>query len=348
MTEDKLLLRALRREPTPRTPVWLMRQAGRYLAEYQEVRKQAGGFLELAKNPELAAEVTLQPIRRFGMDGAIIFSDILLPLEAMGMPLVFNERGPYLPEPLRCMADVEKLSSYDPAVELGYVGESLQRTAEGLPPETTLLGFCGAPFTLASYAIEGGTGKSFMELRRMMYHEPQAWELLMEKLWVAVADHLEYQIASGAEAVVLFDTWAANLTVEDYRRYAKPWSQKILERLRGKAPRVAFAGAADHLVEELASMTPDAVAIDHRTDIVRAFDRVGSHIALQGNLDPGILLSTPDNVVRWTRDILERVGGRPGHVLNLGHGVFKTTDPECVAAFVRTAQEFRNDTREAS
>ena len=170
----------------------------------------------------------------------------------------------------------------------------------------------------------------------------------MEKLWVAVADHLEYQIASGAEAVVLFDTWAANLTVEDYRRYAKPWSQKILERLRGKAPRVAFAGAADHLVEELASMNPDAVAIDHRTDIVRAFDRVGSHIALQGNLDPGILLSTPDNVARWTRDILERVGGRPGHVLNLGHGVFKTTDPECVAAFVRTAQEFRNDTREAS
>ena len=347
MTEKKLLLRALDREPLPRPPVWLMRQAGRYLPEYQEVRKQAGGFLELAKDPELAAEVTLQPIRRFGMDGAIIFSDILLPLEAMGMPLVFDERGPSLPEPLRSLADVEKLSAYDPAVELGYVGEALKRTAAGLPSETTLLGFCGAPFTLASYAIEGGTGKSFLHLRHLMYHEPEAWELLMTKLTDAVADHLAYQITSGAEAVVLFDTWAAALTVEDYRRYAKPWSQKVLDRLRGKAPRVAFAGAADHLVEELASLRPDGVAIDYRTDIKGAFDRVGSEIAIQGNLDPGALLSTPEEVTRRTRELLERVAGRPGHVLNLGHGVFKTTDPACVGAFVDAAKEYRHEVCEA-
>ena len=344
---DKLLLRALRREPVPRPPVWLMRQAGRYLPEYREVRASAGGFLEMAKNPELAAEVTLQPIRRFGMDGAIIFSDILLPLEALGMPLFFDERGPSLPEPLRTLKDVEKLKPYDPSVELAYVGEALKKTAAGLPDETTLLGFCGAPFTLASYAIEGGTGKSFLELRRMMYHEPEAWDLLMEKLAIAVTDHLKFQIASGAEAVVLFDTWAAALTVEDYRRYAKPWSQKVLDGLKGTTPRIAFAGAADHLVEELASMNPEAVAVDHRTDITQAFERVGPNIAVQGNLDPGILLSTPENVGRWTREILERVGGRPGHVLNLGHGVFKTTNPDCVGAFVRTAKEFQVTQREA-
>lgn len=347
MKNDKLLLRALKCEPLPRPPVWLMRQAGRYLPEYQEVRRKAGGFLELAKNPDWATEVTLQPVRRFGMDGAILFSDILLPLEAMGMPLIFNERGPSLPEPLRGLEDVQRLRAYDPAVELGYVGEALKLTAAGLPAETTLLGFCGAPFTLASYAIEGGTAKSFLELRRMMYHEPEAWELLLDKLCDAVSDHLLFQIESGAEAVVLFDTWAAALTTQDYRRYAKPWSQRVLDRLRGKAPRIAFAGAADHLVEELASMRPECVAIDHRTDIVRAFDRVGPNIALQGNLDPGLLLSTPEEVAGHTRAILDRVGDRPGHILNLGHGVFKTTAPECVGAFVRTAQEFRHDTPEA-
>jgi len=334
---DRLLLRALRREPVPRPPVWLMRQAGRYLPEYREVRAKAGGFLAMVENPELAAEVTLQPIRRFGMDGAIIFSDILVPLQAMGMELVFDEHGPHFPTPVTTRAQVEALVDADPREALAYVGEALRLTRAGLPDETALIGFCGAPFTMASYAIEGGSSRSFLELRRIMYREPDTWALLMDKLARIVAAHLEFQIEAGAEAVVLFDSWAGSLTREDYERHAAPWSKRVLDHLKGKAPRIAFAGQADHLLESVAALDPDAVAIDHRTDLAGAFERVGAR-AVQGNLDPGVLLSTPAEVTRRTRALLDAAAGRPGHVLNLGHGVFKTTDPACVAAFVAAAR----------
>ena len=341
MTRDSLLLRALRREPVPRAPVWLMRQAGRYLPEYREVRAQAGGFLEMVKSPELAAEVTLQPVRRFGMDAAILFSDILLPLEALGMRLVFDERGPALPEPLRTRADVERLASPDPAEALGYVGAALALVRTRLPAETALIGFAGAPFTLASYALEGGTSRSFLALRRLMYGEPEVWALLLDKLAATVAAHLRFQLASGAEALVLFDTWAGSLTTEDYRRHAAPWTRKIVEEVGPRAPLVLFAGQADHLLEDLVEHGAAAVAVDHRTDLVRAFERARGRCALQGNLDPGALLASPAEVARRTRALLDGVNGRLGHVVNLGHGVFPTTDPECVAAFVETAKEAR-------
>jgi uroporphyrinogen decarboxylase len=338
-SSERLLTRALRRQSVPRAPVWLMRQAGRYLPEYRAVRATAGGFLEMVKTPAHAAEVTLQPVRRYGMDAAIIFSDILVPLEAMGMPLIFDERGPVLPEPLRDPAQVDALEVVEPSATMSYVGEALQLTRQGLPDETALIGFCGSPFTLASYAIEGGTSRNFAHLRRMMYHSPAVFERLLDKLAVVVARHLDYQVQSGAEAVVLFDTWAASLTPEDYRRFAGPWSKRVLETMTARVPRVAFGGAADHLLEDLAGLGADAVAVDHRTDIAGAFERTGDRLAIQGNFDPAALFAPPAEVARRTHALLDRVDGRVGHVLNLGHGVMKETDPEAVGAFVRAAKE---------
>ena len=336
---DRLLVRALRREPVERAPVWLMRQAGRYLPEYRAVRAEAGGFLEMIREPRYAAEVTLQPVRRFGMDAAILFSDILVPLEAMGMELEFDETGPHLPQPLRNRHDVERLRVVDPAESMPFVGEALRLVRAGLPEETALIGFCGAPFTLAAYALEGGSTKQFAHLRRAMYREFDLFEALMDKLAAQVSAHLRYQIACGAEAVVLFDTWAGTLTREDYRQFAAPWSRRVLGEVGSAAPRIAFAGESGQFLDELVELGAEAVSLDHRTDIGAAFERFGGRVALQGNFDPAALFAKPEEVLRRTRALLDRVGGRRGHVLNLGHGVFKDTDPESVAAFVAAAKE---------
>ena len=341
MTEtirERLLVRALRREATERTPVWLMRQAGRYLPEYREVRTRAGGFLEMIHAPELAAEVTLQPVRRFGMDAAILFSDILVPLAAMGMRLEFDDSGPRLPAPLRTRAEVDALSVVEPAEAMPFVGEALRLVRAGLPEEIALIGFCGAPFTLASYAFEGGTSKQFAHLRRAMYRDTPTFNALMDKLALQVVAHLRYQIACGAEVVVLFDTWAGLLTRGDYLRYAAPWARRVLRDV-GTTPKVIFAGESDHLLEDLCELGADAVSLDHRTNLAKAFERARGRCALQGNLDPAALFATPEEVLRRTRMLLEEAGGRPGHVLNLGHGVFKDTEPECVGAFVAAARE---------
>jgi uroporphyrinogen decarboxylase len=334
-----LLVRALRREPVERTPVWLMRQAGRYLPEYRAVREQAGGFLAMIWNPQFAAEVTLQPVRRFGVDAAILFSDILVPLNAMGMRLEFDERGPVLPEPLRAQRHVDALEVVDPREAMPYVGEALRLVRAGLPQETALIGFCGAPFTLAAYAIEGGTSKQFAHLRRSMYRDTAFFNTLMDKLAAQVAAHLRYQIECGAEAVVLFDTWAGSLTRPDYLRYSAPWSRRVVRDIAGLAPCIAFAGEADHLLEDLVQLGADAVSLDHRTSLKQAFVRTRDSVALQGNLDPAALFASPAEVARRTHALLSEVDGRAGHVLNLGHGVFKDTEPDCVAAFVDAAKE---------
>jgi len=339
MSSKKPLLRALAREALDRPPVWLMRQAGRYLPEYRALRAEVGGFLDMVRDPAAAAEITLQPVRRFGVDAAIVFSDILLPLEAMGMELRFDERGPVLPDPLREARDVEALAPVDPARDLAYVGETLELVKTALPGDTTLIGFCGAPFTLACYAIEGGTSRQFLELRHLMYRESELFGELMDRLARVVADHLRFQVASGAEVVMLFDTWAASLTKEDYARFAEPWTRRVLAELAGVAPRVVFVGGAAHLVEEQLALGVEGVALDHRVDLEQAFLLAGGRTALQGNLDPAVLLATPAEVARRTRALLERVRGRPGHVLGLGHGVLKSTDPDCVAAFVEEARK---------
>ena len=256
------------------------------------------------------------------------------------MELVFDERGPHLPHPLRSSADIERLAQPIPAESMAFVGEALRLVRRALPESTSLIGFCGAPFTLASYAIEGGTGKTFSHLRALMYHAERDFGALMDKLSATVASHLTFQIEHGAEVVVLFDTWASALGREDYLRYAQPWSQRVLEALPPGTPRIVFAGASDHLLDDLATLPAEALAIDHRTSIDAAFHRFGDRRALQGNLDPAALLATPQEVHRRTLKLLEEVGGRAGHILNLGHGVIKDTDPACVAAFVAAAKEF--------
>ncbi len=343
MTEsshDPLLVRALRREPVPRTPVWLMRQAGRYLPEYGVVRKRAGGFLGMAHDPELAAEVTLQPVRRFGVDGAVIFSDILLPLAAMGMELRFEEgRGPVLPQPLASGADVDALGGVDPTRDLAYVGESLRVTRAGLPDEVALIGFAGAPFTMAAYATSGGNPGAGAALRTLMYRDTAVYERLMQKLCVVLADHLRFQVQSGAQIVVLFDTWAGQLTAEDYRRYVAPWTGRVLESLGTPVPRLGFVRDGAHVTEQLVELGFEAIVADWRTPIGEVFDRFGHAVGIQGNLDPAVLLAEPDEVKRRARAILDEVGGRPGHVLSLGHGVLKQTHPDAVAAFVAAVHE---------
>lgn len=338
-SSNRLLMRALRREMVERPPVWLMRQAGRYLPEYRATRQQAGGFMEMIREPKYAAEVTLQPIRRYGMDAAILFSDILVPLEAMGMPLKFDEHGPSLPEPLRTRDAIDGLRLVDPGETMGFVGEALRLTRAGLPEETALLGFCGAPFTLAAYAVEGGGTKQFSFVRKLMYRDFESFSALMDKLAEQVVAHLRYQVACGADAVVVFDTWAGTLTRLDYLRYAAPWTRRVLRDLAGVAPRIVFAGDSEHYLDDVFEFGAEAVALDHRTPIGKAFERARGRCALQGNLDPAVLFASPAEVLRRTHALLDEVGGRPGHVLNLGHGVFKDTDPECVGAFVQAAKE---------
>jgi uroporphyrinogen decarboxylase len=319
-----------------------MRQAGRYLPEYRALRAQAGSFLAMVQDPELAAEVTLQPVRRFGLDAAILFSDILLPLQALGMELAFDEGGPTLPHPLRTRGDVEALRAVDPRERLAYVGEALTRVRAALPAETALIGFAGAPFTLAAYAVEGGTSKAFLALRTLMARDETTWEALMERLAHIVAEHLVFQVERGAEALVLFDTWAGILTREDYRRYAEPWTRRVAASVATRVPLVLFAGQSEHLFEGQCRLAEECgaagVAVDHRTDLAEAFRRSGGRMALQGNLDPAVLLARPEEVFRRTRALLEAVGGRHGHILNLGHGVLQPTEPECVAAMVEATR----------
>lgn len=339
-TITKPLLAALARQKLARPPVWLMRQAGRYLPEYQEVRKQAGGFLAMAQNPELAAEVTLQPVRRFDVDAAILFSDILLPLQAMGMPLRFDEGvGPVLPEPLDRRERIDALLPLLPNVQLRYVGEALERVRQGLSDEKALLGFCGAPYTLACYAVEGGHSKSHARLRSLMYREPALFDRLMGRLADAVGAHLAYQLQHGADAVVLFDTWAGTLSREDYINRVLPFSARALAPVLGSAPTMAFVLDGAHVLDAVVGLGVDAIAVDWRSNVPDVLDRFGGQVAVQGNLDPAVLLATPNQVSERTRALLREVDGRPGHILALGHGVMKETDPECVAAFVAAARE---------
>jgi len=350
-TGDKLLLRALRRQPTPRPPVWLMRQAGRYLPEYQAVRQRAGGLLPMMRTPDLAAEITLQPVRRFDVDAAILFSDILLPLDAMGMELRFEEgRGPVFTRPLRTAADIAALSLVDPAQAMPYVGETLRLVRSALPGGIALLGFCGAPFTLASYALGAAGGASRAgaaddaaaagraALRDLMDRQPAVFKALMDKLATVVGWHLRWQVECGADAVVLFDTWAGQLTREEYLRCAAPWTGAALGPVSGLAPRIGFVLGGGHLVDELIALGVEAVALDARTDLGAALARVGHRVAVQGNLDPQVLLRSPDEVTRAARAMLATAGGRPGYIASLGHGVLKETDPACVAAFVEAVR----------
>ncbi len=309
-----------------------MRQAGRYLPEYQAVRGKTT-FLGLCKSPELAAEVTVQPITRFGFDAAIIFSDILIPVEAMGMKLVFDE-GPSLPEPVRSAADIDRLVVPDPSETMGFVMDAIRLFVKALP-NTPLIGFAGAPFTLASYAIEGGGSRDFMKTKRFMYEHPAAFRKLGEKLADTVAAHLLAQVEAGAVAVQIFDSWAGSLSKDDYLSFALPYTQQIIDRVKPSgAPVIVFAKGAHASLPELSRSGADVLGIDWTTPLSMARTLTADRVVLQGNLDPMVLLGPIERIERQVQLVVNEARGAKGHVFNLGHGILPPTPPEHVAALV--------------
>jgi uroporphyrinogen decarboxylase len=327
-----LFLRACRGETTERTPLWMMRQAGRYLPEYREVRKTVS-FLELCKTPKLAAEVTIQPIRRFGFDAAILFSDLLVPLEAMGLAVEFTDEGPRLPAPIRTPADLGRVARFDPQTRTGFVLETItavRRELDGTP----LIGFAGAPFTVATYAIEGKTSKSFSETKGFFYRYPDDARRLLALIAEATRDYLLAQIRAGAQAVQLFDSWVGVLSAEDFERYALPPTAALVAELRASGvPVIYFGNGAAAILDRVARVGADVYGVDWRLPIDEARARLGGAAAIQGNLDPAVLLGPIDEIERRARDVVRR-GGKRGHVFNLGHGITPDVPLEAVTALV--------------
>jgi uroporphyrinogen decarboxylase len=332
-------LRACRRQPVDRTPVWFMRQAGRYLPEYQEVR--AGhSILEVAKTPELATQVTLQPVERFAVDAAIIFADILLPLEPMGVSLEFTAgEGPVIHNPVRSGADVKALRPLAPGA-LEFVCEAIRQTRAALDGKVPLIGFAGAPFTLASYLIEGGGSRNYVQTKRLMWTEPEAWQALMGLLTEAVTGFLAEQVAAGAQAVQLFDSWVGALSPADYEAHVLPWTKQVFSALAGLGvPTIHFGTGTATLLPLMARVPSDVIGFDWRVPLDQGWATVGERFATQGNLDPVALFAPPDELEGKVLDVLARAGGRPGHIFNLGHGILPDTPPEAVGFVVDLVHE---------
>ncbi len=337
MRNDRFL-RACRGESLDRVPVWLMRQAGRYMSAYRLVRRDIP-FMELVKNVDLATEISLQPYRRFHMDAVILFSDILVPVEAMGLAVSIPEGGPRISNPVRTSKDVDALVVPDPTERTRFVLEILSRLRHELKEEVPLIGFAGAPFTLASYMVEGGSSRSFAEIKAMMFRSPAIVHSLMEKISEAVILYLQAQVEAGAEAIQLFDTWAGELSASQYREFALPYTQKIFEATRDSGvPRILFVNGCAALLDAMAQSGADVLSVDWRVDLAEVRQRLGTKQAVQGNVDPCVLLSTRDAVEREATRALLQGGGR-GHILNLGHGILPTTPEENVEAFVETARK---------
>lgn len=340
-----LFLRACRREPVPRTPVWFMRQAGRYMKEYRDLRAKHS-LLELCRTPELAAQVTLQPIRKIGVDAAIIFADLLLPPQAMGMDLRFAEgEGPVLAPPIRSAEAVAKLGAVQDG-ELSYVAEAIRIVCRELAGKTPVIGFCGAPFTVASYMIEGSGSRTFLNTKRMMYESPEVWQALMWKLVPVLAEYLKSQAAAGAGAVQIFDSWVGCLSPEDYRAYVLPHSRELIACVaEAGVPIIHFGTGTATLLELMREAGGDVIGqvigIDWRIDLGEAWQRVGYDVAVQGNLDPVTLFAPRELLRERVERILRSAAGRPGHIFNLGHGILPETPVENVQAVVEMVSQFR-------
>jgi uroporphyrinogen decarboxylase len=337
-------LDACRRKPVDRTPIWLMRQAGRYLPEYRAVRAKVS-FLDLCKTPDLATEVTLQPVDILGVDAAILFSDILVVCEAMGMQLILEDQGPQFPTPLRTQADVDRLRVPDPEQELGYVTEAIRRILKGLGGRVPLIGFCGAPWTLAAYMIEGKTSRSFEKAKAVLFSDEKLAHTLLSKITETLIAYLNAQLAAGAQALQIFDSWAGALGPEDYARFGAPYIARVIGGLKRDAkdaqPVIVFGVETGELLGQLAATGADVVGVDWRVPLDEARGRVGPAVALQGNLDPATLfLPLPEQQARVARVLeLGRRAG-PGHVFNLGHGVLVGTPVENVKALVQQVHAF--------
>jgi uroporphyrinogen decarboxylase len=333
-----LLLRACRLEPVPRPPVWLMRQAGRYLPEYRAIRDTVG-FLELCKTPRLCAEVMIATVERLGVDAAIIFSDLLPILEPMGLDLEFaHGEGPVIHNPVRSADDVGRVLELDDLSRLGFVMDTVRATRAGLDASIPVIGFAGAPFTLAGYCIEGGTSKSWQLTKSFMLRHESAWHDLMDRLARGVSRYLVAQIDAGAEVVQLFDSWVGCLGPDDYRRYVLPHSRTALAEAATRVPTIHFATGNPALLPLLREAGGSVIGIDWRIDLDEAWRTVGHDRAVQGNLDPVILLTDRDTVRRRTQDVLARAAGRPGHIFNLGHGILPGTPVENVLELVATVK----------
>ncbi len=337
LNRTSLFLRACRSAPVERVPVWIMRQAGRYLPEYRAMRAKHD-FLEMCKTPELAVEVSLQPYRVLGVDAVIVFSDILIPAEAMGQGLELTEAGPVLANPIRDAAGLDALRAFDPERETRFLMEAIRQLRRELGPDVPVLGFAGAPWTLACYMVEGQAKKDFAAIKEMMLQQPRVLRALLEKIAESTAEYLKAQIAAGATAVQIFDTWAGELSQKDYEEFALPATQFLISELHGgPAPVILYSKATAHLLDSLAKSGADVLSVDWRIDLADARKRLGNRIALQGNVDPCVLLGPEDGVRAAARDAIEKTGG-VGHILNLGHGILPSVPVENARAFVEAGQ----------
>ena len=343
--QNDTLIRALARQPTPYTPVWLMRQAGRYLPEYNDARRRAGSFLALCKTPSLATEVTLQPLERFRLDAAILFSDILTIPDAMGLGLYFADgEGPRFERPLRDEASIAKLAAPDPAEDLRYVGDAVAQIRRALAGRVPLIGFAGSPYTLACYMVEGGASEDWRTVKVMLYRRPDLLHRLLDTNSRAVSALLNAQIEAGAQIAMIFDTWGGSLPAAAYREFSLAYIERVLSQLnRGeggaRVPVIVFTKGGAPWLEQIAATGCDCVGLDWSPDLGEARRRIGGRVALQGNLDPMVLLASPESVRRETEKVLESYGSGAGHVFDLGHGVPQLAQPENVAALVAAVHE---------
>lgn len=340
MTPRERFLNACRRKPVDTTPVWFMRQAGRFLPEYRRLRKDHS-ILQLAKTPNLSVEVSMMPIRAFAVDAAILFADIMLPLEPMGVDLdIPDNEGPVIRTPVRSADDVDRLATFNVPTELGFVLETVGTLHDELQDERALIGFSGAPFTLASYLIEGGPSRQFLETKLMMHRHPDVWHRLMDKLTVVVGDYLAAQLRAGADAVQVFDSWVGCLSPSDYQRFVQPYTRRVFDAVKESgAPTIHFGTNTADLLSSMAQAGGDVIGVDWRTPLSVAWKRVGPNHAIQGNLDPAALAASLEAAKQETQAILEDVAGRPGHIFNLGHGVLPQTPPENAKAIVDLVHE---------
>jgi uroporphyrinogen decarboxylase len=338
--KNDLLLRALLRQPVERTPVWMMRQAGRYLPEYRALRAEAGDFMTLCSTPDLACEITVQPIRRFPLDAAILFSDILTVPHAMGLGLYFAAgEGPRFEHPVRSAREVARLGVPDVETELGYVSEAVRRVRRELDGRVPLIGFAGSPWTVATYCVEGGGSKNHAMVRGMLYEDPATLHRLLELLTLATIDYLNAQIAAGAQAVMVFDTWGGVLSPAAYREFSLAYMARIVEGVRRESegrrvPMILFTKGAGVRLGEMADTGCDALGVDWTTDLAEARRLTGDRVALQGNLDPSVLYAAPAQIQEHVARVLASYGHGPGHVFNLGHGIHPDIDPAHVAAML--------------
>lgn len=338
-TRREIFLCAARGGEPERVPVWIMRQAGRYLPGYRRTRERFS-FLEIAKSPELAAQVSIEPLEVLNVDAVIVFSDILIVAEAMGLPLEIDDAGPRLGKAIRDSQDIEKLRDFDPADDTKFVGDAIRAIASAVGPDVPVLGFAAAPWTLACYMIGGNTRGELSAIKRMMYSEPSLLHALLEKISNITARYMRMQIDSGAAAVQIFDTWAGELSVRDYEAFGLPATQALISEIgAGEAPVILYAKNGAHLLPALARTGANVLSVDWRTDLAEARRKIGARMALQGNIDPAMLLSSHENIRFTVCEAISKTGGL-GHILNLGHGILPSTPVENAQAFVRAAREF--------